>query len=88
MIFYALYQMGVMFKGGYVFNIFCHEFYTEGVQLLGYTVACASVGTSVVAGVVTSALSCWEASASSTTLARSTTANVSRPRKAWGTRSA
>ena len=39
MIFYALYQMGVMFKGGYVFNIFCHEFYTEGVQLLGYTVA-------------------------------------------------
>ena len=43
MIFYALYQMGVMFKGGYVFNIFCHEFYTEGVQLLGYTVAADNV---------------------------------------------
>lgn len=43
MVFYALYQMGVMFKGGYVFNIFCHEFYTEGVQLLGYTVAADNV---------------------------------------------
>lgn len=28
-IFYLLYQTGVMFKGGYVFNIFCHEFFTE-----------------------------------------------------------
>ena len=43
MIFYALYQMGVMFKGGYVFNIFCHEFYIEGVQLLSYTVAADNV---------------------------------------------
>ena len=43
MAFYALYQMGVMFKGGYVFNIFCHEFYTEGVHLLGYTVAADNV---------------------------------------------
>ena len=43
MVFYALYQMGVMFKGGYVFNIFCHEFYTEGVKLLGYTVAADNV---------------------------------------------
>ena len=43
MVFYALYQMGVMFKGGYVFNIFCHEFYTEGVHLLGYTVAADNV---------------------------------------------
>ena len=32
-----------MFKGGYVFNIFCHEFYTEGVNLLGYTVAADNV---------------------------------------------
>ncbi len=29
MIFYVLYQAGVMFKGGYVFNIFCHEFFEE-----------------------------------------------------------
>lgn len=29
MIFYVLYQAGVMFKGGYVFNIYCHEFFTE-----------------------------------------------------------
>ncbi len=43
MAFYALYQMGVMFKGGYVFNIFCHEFYTEGVKLLGTTVAADNV---------------------------------------------
>lgn len=43
MVFYALYQMGVMFKGGYVFNIFCHEFYTEGVELLGRTVAADNV---------------------------------------------
>lgn len=37
MLFYVLYQAGVMFKGGYVFNIFCHEFFTEatvfGMQL-------------------------------------------------------
>lgn len=43
MAFYALYQMGVMFKGGYVFNIFCHEFYREGVNLLGYTVTADNV---------------------------------------------
>lgn len=31
MIFYALYQMGVMFKGGYIFNIYCHEFLADTV---------------------------------------------------------
>lgn len=31
MIFYVLYQAGVMFKGGYVFNIYCHEFFAETV---------------------------------------------------------
>lgn len=34
MIFYLLYQTGVMFKGGYVFNIFCHEFF-ETVNIFG-----------------------------------------------------
>lgn len=34
MIFYTLYQAGIMFKGGYVFNIFCHEF-LDGVEFLG-----------------------------------------------------
>ncbi len=29
MIFYMLYQAGVMFKGGYIFNIYCHEFFSE-----------------------------------------------------------
>ncbi len=29
MVFYALYQAGVMFKGGFIFNIFCNEFFTE-----------------------------------------------------------
>lgn len=29
MIFYALYQAGVMFKGGFVFNIYCNEFFQE-----------------------------------------------------------
>ena len=29
MIFYALYQAGVMFKGGFVFNIYCNEFFAE-----------------------------------------------------------
>lgn len=37
MLFYALYQAGVMFKGGFVFNIFCNEFFIEttvcGVRL-------------------------------------------------------
>ncbi|MBQ7370537.1 MAG: MFS transporter, partial [Blautia sp.] len=36
MIFYILYQAGVMFKGGYVFNIFCHTFFTE-VHIFGQT---------------------------------------------------
>ncbi len=31
MIFYALYQAGVMFKGGYIFNIFCHEYFSDTV---------------------------------------------------------
>ena len=38
MIFYFLYQAGVMFKGGYVFNIFCNDFFTEGVTLFGMTI--------------------------------------------------
>lgn len=45
MIFYLLYQTGVMFKGGYVFNIFCHEFF-EQVSFLGITLTadlCQSV---------------------------------------------
>ncbi|MBQ8074629.1 MAG: MFS transporter [Oscillospiraceae bacterium] len=36
MIFYMLYQAGTMFKGGYVFNIFCNDFFTE-VHLFGRT---------------------------------------------------
>lgn len=36
MIFYALYQAGVMFKGGYVFNIYCHNFFKE-VSFFGQT---------------------------------------------------
>lgn len=31
MIFYFLYQAGVMFKGGYVFNIFCNDFFADAV---------------------------------------------------------
>lgn len=38
MIFYALYQAGVMFKGGYVFNIFCHEFFRE-ISIFGMTLS-------------------------------------------------
>lgn len=34
MIFYILYQAGVMFKSGYIFNIFCHEFMTD-VSIFG-----------------------------------------------------
>lgn len=34
MIFYALYQAGTMFKGGYVFNIFCHEYF-ESCEIFG-----------------------------------------------------
>lgn len=36
MVFYALYQAGVMFKGGFIFNIFCNEFFQE-VTVLGVT---------------------------------------------------
>lgn len=39
MIFYIFYQAGVMFKGGFVFNIYCNEFFAEtnlfGMQLNG-----------------------------------------------------
>lgn len=35
MLFYFLYQAGVMFKGGYVFNIFCNDFFTDGITLFG-----------------------------------------------------
>lgn len=35
MAFYFLYQLGVMFKGGYVFNIFTHTFYESGVSFFG-----------------------------------------------------
>ena len=39
MVFYALYQAGVMFKGGFIFNIYCNEFFAEtqifGMQLNG-----------------------------------------------------
>lgn len=38
MAFYFLYQMGVMFKGGYVFNIFCNDFFTEGITLFGINI--------------------------------------------------
>lgn len=34
MIFYVFYQAGVMFKGGYVFNIYCHEFF-DTTRLFG-----------------------------------------------------
>ena len=37
MIFYMLYQAGTMFKGGYVFNLFCHTFYGQGVSFMGMT---------------------------------------------------
>lgn len=46
-IFYLLYQMGVMFKGGYVFNIFCHEYFTE-VSVFGMTLS-ADMAQSVLA---------------------------------------
>ena len=36
MIFYFLYQLGVMFKSGYVFNIFCNDFFPS-ITLLGQT---------------------------------------------------
>lgn len=34
MVFYALYQAGVMFKGGFIFNIYCNEFFAE-TQIFG-----------------------------------------------------
>lgn len=37
MVFYALYQAGIMFKGGFVFNIFCNEFF-ENVVVFGTTI--------------------------------------------------
>lgn len=46
-IFYLLYQAGVMFKGGYVFNIFCHEFFQE-VHIFGMTLS-ADMAQSVLA---------------------------------------
>lgn len=46
-IFYLLYQMGVMFKGGYVFNIFCHEYFA-GVNVFGMTLS-ADMAQSVLA---------------------------------------
>lgn len=46
-IFYMLYQSGVMFKGGYVFNIFCHEFFRE-VHIFGMTLS-ADMAQSVLA---------------------------------------
>ena len=42
-----LYQTGVMFKGGYVFNIFCHEFFQE-VHIFGMTLS-ADMAQSVLA---------------------------------------
>ncbi len=33
-LFYVLYQMGVMFKGGFVFNIYCNEFF-NGIDFMG-----------------------------------------------------
>lgn len=38
MIFYTLYQAGTMFKGGYVFNIFCHEYF-ETCEIFGMTLS-------------------------------------------------
>ena len=39
MIFYIFYQAGVMFKGGFIFNIYCNEFFAQteifGMQLNG-----------------------------------------------------
>lgn len=42
MIFYILYQAGTMFKGGYVFNIFCNDFFTE-VTVFGQSMGPESV---------------------------------------------
>ena len=42
MIFYILYQAGTMFKGGYVFNIFCNNLFTS-VTILNRTLGAESV---------------------------------------------
>lgn len=42
MIFYFLYQAGVMFKGGYVFNIFCNDFFSD-VEIFGQTMGAEGV---------------------------------------------
>lgn len=42
MAFYFLYQAGVMFKGGYVFNIFCNDFFAE-VSVFGQTMGAEGV---------------------------------------------
>lgn len=47
MIFYALYQAGVMFKGGFIFNIYCNEFFYE-TTIFGTTLS-AEVVQSVLA---------------------------------------
>lgn len=42
MMFYFLYQAGVMFKGGYVFNIFCNDFFSNAV-IFGQTMGAEGV---------------------------------------------
>lgn len=42
MIFYVLYQAGVMFKGGYIFNIYCNEFFRE-IEVFGTTMTAETV---------------------------------------------
>lgn len=42
MVFYFLYQAGVMFKGGYVFNIFCNDFFSDTV-IFGQTMGAEGV---------------------------------------------
>lgn len=42
MVFYFLYQAGVMFKGGYVFNIFCNDFFSDAV-IFGQTMGAEGV---------------------------------------------
>lgn len=42
MIFYVLYQSGVMFKGGYVFNIYCNEFFRQ-IEIFGTTMTAETV---------------------------------------------
>ena len=42
MVFYILYQSGVMFKGGYVFNIYCNEFFQQ-IEIFGMTMTAETV---------------------------------------------